>query len=184
MKTNQPASNQNRQSPNRRSLARPAPVQNAGTRTRPFTLKRILVPLDFSGKSRQALEYAVPLAEAFGGRIRLLHVVQLVPSLGASMPGGEVSFVAVDEQPHVEQANAHLRELAKQLLPPGLTDKLVVRVGIPYDEIVQAADDIQADLIVITTHGHTGIKHVLLGSTAERVIRHAPCPVLTVRRRG
>jgi universal stress protein A len=184
MKIKQLASNQNRHASSRRSFARPALVQNANTRTRPLTLKRILVPLDFSGKSRPALEYAIPLAEAFGGRIRLLHVVQVVPTLGVSTPGGEMSFIAMDEQPHVERATVHWRELAKHLLPPALADKLVVRVGLPYDEIVQAAADMHADLMVITTHGHTGIKHALLGSTAERIIRHAPCPVLTVRRRG
>jgi len=97
--------------------------------------------------------------------------------------GSEVSFVAVDAGPHAERAQAHLQELANQLLPPGLAEKLVVRVGVPYHEIVEAAGELQADLIVITTHGHTGLKHVLLGSTAEWVVRHAPCPVLTVRRR-
>jgi nucleotide-binding universal stress UspA family protein len=91
--------------------------------------------------------------------------------------GSEVSFVAVDARPHVERAQAHLQLLANQLLPAGLVDKLVVRVGVPYHEIVQAAGELQADLLVITTHGHTGLKHVYLGGTAEWVVRHAPwCP--------
>ncbi len=61
-------------------------------------------------------------------------------------------------------------------------DKPVIRIGQPFHEIATGAKTLKADLIVVSTHGYTGLKHVLLGSTAERVVRHAPCPVLTVRR--
>ena len=73
--------------------------------------------------------------------------------------------------------------MANQQMPVKLLADSLVRVGHPYQEITQAAQELKADLIVIATHGYTGLKHILLGSTAERVVRHASCPVLTVRER-
>ena len=76
-----------------------------------------------------------------------------------------------------------LGTLVRDRVDPALVEALLVRDGAPFDEICKAAKEIESDLIVIATHGYTGLKHVFLGSTAERVVRHAPCPVLIVRER-
>jgi len=76
-----------------------------------------------------------------------------------------------------------MREIAAEFIPKDLFDKTVVRLGTPYHEITTAAKRLKAGLIVITTHGRTGLDHVLMGSTVERVLRHAPCPVWTIRRK-
>lgn len=145
----------------------------------PFRMKKILVPVDFSACSQKALQFALPFAEEFGAQIILLHVVEPVfvpesmmmtapelPELGATL---------------VTTAREKLARLGEQAVPAGIKVHTIVRVGRPYQEIIDAARTEDADLIVIATHGYTGLKHVFLGSTAERVVRHSPCPVLTVR---
>lgn len=139
-------------------------------------LARILVPTDFSGNSAQALRYAVPLARQVGGKITLLHVLDWPVSpatLGAAM---------TDEATITGTVKQALDKLAKTSVPAELLDKTLVRVGRAHRDIVEAARGLRMDLIVVSTHGRTGLKRVLLGSTAERVVRHASCPVLTVRR--
>jgi universal stress protein A len=145
-------------------------------------LRRILVPLDFSGKSRQALEFAVPLAEQYGGKIILIHVVEPMPAY-PPFPG-EVGVAAVNAGPVAEASQKRLAGLARELVPAELLAETTVRHGRAYREIIDAADELGVDLIVIATHGYTGLKHVLLGSTAEHVVRHARCAVLTVRQRA
>lgn len=110
----------------------------------------------------------------------LIHVVE--PVYHASEAG--FAFLPETSEPLVARARARLRETAAQLMTPGLLDKAVVSEGSAYNEITSAARSLKVDLVVIATHGRTGLTHALLGGTAERVVRHAPCPVLTVRRRG
>jgi universal stress protein A len=143
--------------------------------SKPLSLRRILVPIDFSKNARQALHYAIPLATQFGARITLLHVVQPI------VYPTEMAIVVTNEKIVVNASRHHLAELEKKFLPKKLRGKMIVRGGQPYFEIAEVAREIKADLIVLTTHGYTGIKRVLLGGTAERIVRHAPCPVLTVR---
>ncbi len=144
-------------------------------------LKIILVPLDFSPPARKALQYAISFAEQFDAKITVLNVVE--PAIYPT----ELGYVPVEiESLHKTMHNAareKLTEMAQKDIPPRFLGETLVRVGTPYHEIVQVAQETKADLIVIATHGYTGIRHVLLGSTAERVVRHAPCPVLTVRER-
>lgn len=142
-------------------------------------LKHLLVPLDFSDCCRQALTEAVALARQFGSRISLVHVVE-------PMVLPENLMLAVPELPEVggnlvQDAEARLTRIAEREIPTELRGAMLVRIGRPFDEICQVAASEKVDLIVIPTHGYTGFKHVLLGSTAERVVRHAPCPVLTLR---
>jgi nucleotide-binding universal stress UspA family protein len=139
-----------------------------------MTLKEILVPIDFSKTALQALNYAVPLAKQFGAKITLVHVVEL-PRL---TPGIEYIGIDASESSLLEK---RLKEIARRALPPGVNSDIVVQLGSGYDTIVSVAKARGVDLIVITTHGYTGLKHVLMGSTAEQVVRHAPCPVLVVR---
>ena len=138
-------------------------------------LRQILVPIDFSPNARKALRYAIPLAAQFGAKITLLHVVEPV------VYPTEMAIVVTNEKVSLGSARKHLAALGKKFLPEKLRGKILVLGGQPPFEIADAAREIKADLIVLTTHGYTGIKRVLLGGTAERIIRHAPCPTLTVR---
>ncbi len=141
-------------------------------------VRRILVPIDFSDNAQKALRYAISLANRFGARITLLHVIKQVvypTEMGIMMTNGLFAATALRKR---------LAELAQKFVPESVRGKTLVRGGEPWDEIAAVARQTKADLIVCTTHGYTGLKHVVLGSTAERVVRHAPCPVLTVRSRG
>lgn len=131
----------------------------------------LLVPLDFSGKSRQALRYAVPLAQKFSARIHLVHVLS---------PAGKADK---DERNHRRMAALkRLTEMSELLLPPRLRAENAVLTGKPADEILSLVEKNNIDLIVLTTKGGSGLKRALVGSTAEQIMRHAPCPVMSVRR--
>jgi universal stress protein A len=141
-------------------------------------LKRILVPVDFSEHSEKALKYAARFAEQFGSNVTLLHVIQ--PMVYPADFGYPPTVVDTLDDVVRAQVEERLATLAHVSSPAAQS---LVRVGQPYFEIAAAARELEVDLIIIATHGRTGLKHVLLGSTAERVVRHAPCPVLTVRPR-
>ncbi|HWH68903.1 MAG TPA: universal stress protein, partial [Candidatus Sulfotelmatobacter sp.] len=147
-------------------------------KTPPLRLKKILVPLDFSSLSLDALPWAQFLATQFDAQLLLLHVVQTYPIdhlLGAELMNQTFT-------PLMKEAEAELQRLATDLSQSTrLKTSVVVREGTPFDAICRNAKMLGADLIVLTTHGYTGLKHIWLGSTAERVVRHAPCPVLVVR---
>jgi nucleotide-binding universal stress UspA family protein len=143
-------------------------------------LRRILVPTDFSKYSEVALNYATAMAEKFGADLYLLHVVQdlsvFVPDAVAVTPP-----IALP----VEQFASAAREALARVVREQHLDRFKihseVREGAPFYEIVNFAKENRIDLIVMGTHGHTGLVHVLLGSVTERVVRKACCPVLTVR---
>ena len=143
-------------------------------------LRRILVPTDFSKHSHNALTYAVAFADKFGAELYLLHVVQ---DLALFIP--EAVSVAPPVAPPVEQMTAAAREALGRVVREndlgGVTVHCEVREGTPFYEIIQFAKDSDIDLIIMGTHGHSGLVHVLLGSVTEKVVRKAPCPVLTVR---
>lgn len=142
-------------------------------------IRRVVVPVDFSPSSQQAVDYAVDLARQYGAELHLLHVLLDLDAIAAE-PG--VAFAPVDEwMPQlVKLAEKKLADL-KASVSSGLTTVTAVRDGSPGSEVVRYATDVKADLIVMSTHGRTGLKHILLGSVAENVIRHAACPVLVVR---
>ncbi len=140
-----------------------------------LTLKNILVPIDFSETSRKALQYAVPFAKQFEAKITLLHVVDL------PMYPQEFGYLLVDESAAFDATKKSLTDLAARAIAPELLAQTIVRRGAAWDIVVAVARETQADLIITTTHGFTGLKHVFMGSTAERIVRHAPCPVLVVR---
>jgi nucleotide-binding universal stress UspA family protein len=144
----------------------------------PLRIKRILVPLDFSTVSEAALPWATFLAEHCQAELVLLHVTEQFPLdylLGRELTDSTVA-------PLMKQATTNLQRIAGSLgKPTGRNASVVVCTGSPFEEICGAAQTLGADLIVLTTHGYTGLKHVWLGSTAERVVRNACCPVLTVR---
>lgn len=142
-------------------------------------VQRILVPVDFSAHSLNAMQFARDWARRFGSEILLLHVLE--PILNYASFGLEPIAPLLPPEGLREQARTELDKLAK---PDGADSPRVsvhVREGAAFDQIVNAARDLNADLIVIATHGRTGLSHVVLGSTAERVVRYAQCPVLTLR---
>jgi universal stress protein A len=142
-----------------------------------FKIRRILVPIDFSPCSKKALHYAIPFAKQFGARLCLLYVGQgyyLLPDLAPT----DIHAYKMTEQ---ADAAGKLASFATQEIPPTLAVDILVKNGQPALEIAEAAKNIGADLIVISTHGYTGVKHVWFGSIAEQVVRHAACPVLVVR---
>ena len=143
----------------------------------PFKISRILVPIDFSECSRKALRYALPLAKQHGASLTLLYVVP--PAYG----GGEyVGFnFAEMEAKLIATGEKDLAQLALDEACDEVPAGALVRVGRPADEIVGLARSLPADLIMISTHGRTGLSHVFLGSVAEHVVQRAPCPVFVVR---
>jgi nucleotide-binding universal stress UspA family protein len=167
-----------------------------------MAFRHVLVPTDLSEPGNQAVRYAVEEAALHRARLTLLHVlppdattdvyyVTGAPDAGARagldpVAGGRLG-ASMGAQPTVvrdddsEGALTQLRDLAGQALP-GTAD-VEVAVGHPADTIVRIAQERAADLIVMSTHGRTGLQHVLLGSVAEKVVRLAPCPVLTIKYR-
>ncbi len=140
-----------------------------------LTLKNILVPTDFSATSLKALQYAVPFAKQSEAKITLLHVVDL------PMFPQEFGYLLVDENQAMDGTKKSLADLATRMIAPELLAQTIVRRGLAWDTVATVARETEADLIITTTHGHTGLTHVLVGSTAERIVRHAPCPVLVMR---
>ena len=162
--------------------ARPVfiPYVNPARNAPRLRLRSILVPTDFSKPAAKALGYATALAAQSGARLTLLNVVE---PIGAT-PDFTYSPLVLENEKVTAAAKEQLRRLIQQQgIDPRLMAKALVRHGVPFNEITTAAAKLKVDLIVIATHGYTGLKHVLLGSTAERVVRHAPCPVLVVRQK-
>jgi len=147
------------------------------TNTPHLPVKRVMVPIDFSKTSVAALRYAIPLTQQFGATLELVHAIEPTPFLSDmdNLP------LAMSDAEVAQRVTAELAALARREVPPGVPVEPVVRRGKPYQEITEAAKARNVDLIVIATHGRTGLQHTLLGSTAERVVRLAPCPVLVVR---
>jgi universal stress protein A len=143
----------------------------------PFKLKKILVPIDFSDCSKKALQYAVPLAKEHKAAITLLYVVPTNYALGEY---GGIDYASIEAEMHVS-GDKKLAQLAVDEVRDEVPADPIVRTGSPALEIISMAKSLSADLIVISTHGRTGLKHVLMGSVAEDVVRRAPCPVLVVR---
>jgi nucleotide-binding universal stress UspA family protein len=141
-------------------------------------IRRIVCPTDFSPTAGHALAYAAELARSFGAELLLLYVL---PELNYPIRGlGMASaFPHLRDELHT-RAKEQLAEVQKSL-PPGVRTSIELRDGAPHDMILACAKERGADMIVMGTNGHTGIKHALLGSSAERVVRLAECPVLTVR---
>ncbi len=143
------------------------------------TITKILVPIDFSNYSKNALKYAINFSKKFNSKIYLVYVVEPViyPS---DFSMGQVTFPVMDTELN-ERAKEELNSLAKEEFGSGVEVETIIRTGKAFVEINETAREIDADLIIIATHGHTGMEHLLFGSTAEKVVRKAPCPVLTLR---
>jgi len=141
--------------------------------------KKILCPTDFSEFSQEAIREATELASQFGSELLLLHVVTpiIVPAVGVEPVPPRLP---VNEQELEEEAKTFLRNWVDRLQSQGLKVRSILRRGNAADEIIRAAEEENADLLVIATRGKTGLTRILLGSVAEKVVRHAPCRVLTI----
>jgi universal stress protein A len=148
----------------------------------PISLKRILVPIDFSEHSKNALQYAIRLAGQFGSELVLVYVVEPVV-YPADLGFGQVAIPNIEPE-LAARGKAGLEQLAEETIPEGIESRIVVCTGRPFVEILDTAKEQHADLIVIATHGHAGVEHLIFGSTAEKVVKRAHCPVLMVRAAG
>ncbi|RMD50520.1 MAG: universal stress protein [Ignavibacteria bacterium] len=142
-------------------------------------ISKILVPVDFSDYSLKALKYATDFARSFDAKVYLIYVVEPV-LYPADFSMGQIAIPDTSED-FVERGKNELNSLAEAHLMGLVEYETIVRTGRPFIEIIQAASEYDIDLIIIATHGHTGVEHLLFGSTAEKVVRKAPCPVLTIR---
>jgi universal stress protein A len=140
--------------------------------------KKILVPIDFSTMSKQAFQYALRFAEQFRCEIILLHVVEPETVIAGTSLAVDV-FAQLDEDTTAAEADLAALAASSRNRPNSVTS--AVRNGHAPNEITKAAKDLDVDLIIIATHGYTSWRHLCISSTAERVVRAAPCPVLVVR---
>ncbi len=167
--------------PPRRKPVTPSPKKSAAPQ-QPIprlAISHILVPIDFSVHSKNALKYAIPLAEEFSASLHLVYVVE--PTIyPADLGFGQVVLPGVEDELRQKAAD-ELRQLIEQEIGPGITATSSVRTGSPHQEILDEADEQHVDLIVVASHGHSGVEQILFGSTADRIVHNAKCPVLTVR---
>ena len=145
-------------------------------------IKTVLFPTDFSTGARAAMDYALSLAKDYNARLILLYVIQDISIAEWYIPSSISATDLVEDMQksagkEMEKWGAEASAKVKDV------EKMVVR-GVPFVEIIRTAKEKKADMIVIGTHGRTGIDHMLFGSTAEKVVRKSPCPVLTVRIAG
>lgn len=142
-------------------------------------IQKILVATDFSEHAAVALRYAEEFSKAFGSEVLLCHVVSDAGMLSHIPPGGESYFPPDIEEFHRESAEKQCAELLAASSIENHSTHILN--GKPFAEVVRLARREDVDLVIVGTHGHGAIAHMLLGSVAERIVRKAPCPVLTVR---
>lgn len=148
-----------------------------------MTWKTILVPHDFSSCANHAAAIARDEAKLHGATLVLLHVIDLphqLPPDTAIVPDATGAPISIKDYA-ISSAEAHLTDLAARLAKDGVATTQFIRLGSPVDEINRFAAETRVDLVVMGTHGRTGLAHLLVGSVAERVIRTSKVPVLTVR---
>jgi nucleotide-binding universal stress UspA family protein len=142
-------------------------------------IKKVLVPIDFSDYSKSSMKYAADFAKHFKASLILIYVIEPI----VYPPDFSMGQIAIPS-PGLEmdkRANEELDKLAEKEIPSDVTVKKIIKTGKPFVEIIETAAEEDVDLIIIATHGHSGVEHILFGSTAEKVVRKAPCPVLTLR---
>jgi nucleotide-binding universal stress UspA family protein len=142
-------------------------------------IRHILAPTDFSDYSKKALSDALELAQTFGAKLSLLHVVEPPPyPIEGFVPPTMGADLLADLE---RQASAELAQVLPDAQEATVEVTRTVVIGAPSQKIVETAEAAHVDLILMATHGRTGLSHLLIGSVAERVVRTAPCPVLTIR---
>jgi nucleotide-binding universal stress UspA family protein len=149
-----------------------------------IAIKTILLPTDGSECSVKAMAYALSFARQFGGRVIALHVIDRRWEEQTRVAFAEVGqdLTKKIREGYAQEAHRILKEVTDAGSKAGVPVEARIATGIPFDDIVRIGKELPADLIIMGTHGRTGVSHLLLGSVAERVVRRAPCPVLTVRK--
>jgi nucleotide-binding universal stress UspA family protein len=144
-----------------------------------MVVRKILFPTDFSETATYAWEHVATFAKEFDAAVLLLHVqAPLHPTAEAYLPQEQWDRIS---QETAREATEQMEKLIREAgLKPGQA-RTAIRTGVAFEQIIKAAREVGADLIVMGTHGRTGLAHALLGSVAQKVVRKAPCPVLTVR---
>jgi len=142
-----------------------------------INIDNVLVPIDFSKRSREAIEFALPLVKQFGANLHLVHVFAPDYPLASmvALP------LIVPELEIGKRVRRHLKDVARKYAIELRPENIHAVKGRPFEEICRLASDCSIDLIVCSTRGNTGLKHLTLGSTAEHIVRYSPCPVLVVR---
>lgn len=144
-----------------------------------YDVKKILFPVDFSSNSYQVADYVISFARKFDAHIYLIHVLEcLVPLQGFYIPHISVSTLEEDLK---KAADKKMEEFIHKKMQDSRAITSQVIIGIPHVEILKMAQEQGIDMIIMGTHGWTGLEHVIFGSVAGKVVRKAPCPVLTVR---
>jgi nucleotide-binding universal stress UspA family protein len=148
-----------------------------------ITIKNILVPTDFSDFSKYALNYAIAFAQNFKARIILIHItpereLDSIRQVSTYFEPGKLENLLKERE---SEDRKQLEEFIPPELKEGIKVETVHKVGIPFVEIIRTAREREVDLIVIATHGRSGLSHMLFGSVAEKVVRKAPCPVFSIR---
>lgn len=148
------------------------------------TINKILCPVDFSDPSREAVQHAADLAKHFSARLFLFHAISETdysPSQSYTLTPALIDQMIQITEHMKENAGNALNELIEDIIPPGISAEHHVDVGDPAKSIVLAAKEGGVDLIVMSTHGRSGIRGLFFGSVAEKVVRNAECPVLTMK---
>jgi universal stress protein A len=142
-------------------------------------IKKVLVPIDFSDYSKNSLRYSVNFVKCFNAELILIYVVEPV-IYPPDFSMGQIAVPAVDLEMD-RRASEELSKLARTEIPQDMKVKTIIKTGKPFVEIIETAAEENVDLIIISSHGHSGVEHILFGSTADKVVRKAPCPVLSLR---
>jgi len=146
-----------------------------------ISIKKVLCPVDFSESSDHAMQYALALAEAYEAELQLLHVVEVPAAAVAGGPMGPPVLSLDNLEEFQASCREHLASVAGKVSEQYKNVTHHLANGVPFLGIVQSAKAENVDLIVVGTHGRTGLAHALIGSVAEKLVRKAPCPVLTVK---
>ncbi|MFN8644146.1 MAG: universal stress protein [Candidatus Binatia bacterium] len=144
-------------------------------------IKRILVPIDFSPPALKALDYAADFAKPLNAELCVLFVIEPIYYAVPDLAGAAAGAVGGLLEEQRSSAKAQLERLQARYARKQVRLRTLLQAGTPYQAITDAAKSLKADMIVMSTHGRTGVSHFLLGSVAERVVRTAACPVLTIR---
>ncbi len=145
-----------------------------------ISLKKILCPIDHSDCSKEALKYAVSFAMKDKAKLYLLHIIDI----RSFSEGLDAMSKPIPDEETLEQLRTKLLDCIPEEIRDDMDVEATVIQGIPFAEIISTAKEKEIDMIVIGSHGRTGISHMMMGSVSEKVVRKAPCPVLTVRQSG
>lgn len=143
-----------------------------------INIKNILCPIDYSIYSEMALKYAIEFAEKYQAKLYLIHVLDIRVY---DITDPDLYNVNVVDDETLKKLRERLSKCVSEDTKGRIPVEAIVIQGVPFTEIIRAAKEYQIDLIVLGTHGRTGLSHAIMGSVAEKVVRKAPCPVLTIR---